>query len=114
MLHGSHDYWYTWRDQMPVLAKHYQVVAVDLRGYNKSGQPEGVANYAIDKLVGDVEAVVKHFKSDKAVIVGHDWGGLIALTFSLTPPHPAAPPLRLNPPPPKGLLRAHAHNPQPP
>src|SRR5688572_8221905 len=67
MLHGFPDYWYTWRDQIPDLAKHYQVVAVDLRGFNKSGQPEGVENYAVDKLVGDVEAVIKHFKRDKAV-----------------------------------------------
>src|SRR5262249_61495916 len=66
MLHGFPDYWYTWRDQMPALAKHYQVVAVDLRGYNKSDQPNGVESYAVDKLVGDVGAVVKHFKAHKA------------------------------------------------
>ena len=43
MIHGFPDFSYTWRDQMPALAKHFQVVAVDLRGYNKSDQPEGVA-----------------------------------------------------------------------
>src|SRR3954453_10900242 len=51
LLHGFPDYWYTWRDQMPALARQFQVVAVDLRGYNKSDQPEGVDNYALDKLV---------------------------------------------------------------
>src|SRR5262245_52278849 len=70
MIHGFPDYWYTWREQMPALAKHFQVVAIDLRGYNKSDQPEGVENYTVDKLVGDVVAVVTHFKRDKAVIVG--------------------------------------------
>src|SRR5262245_24428950 len=69
MLHGFPDYWYTWRDQMPVLAKNFQVVAMDQRGFNKSDKPEGVESYAADKLVGDVEAVIKHFKRDKAVIV---------------------------------------------
>src|SRR5215510_15813973 len=54
MLHGFPDYWYTWRDQMPELAKHFQVVAIDLRGYNKSDQPKGQENYALDKLAGDV------------------------------------------------------------
>jgi pimeloyl-ACP methyl ester carboxylesterase len=112
MLHGFPDYWYTWRDQMPVLAKHFQVVAVDLRGYNKSGQPEGVANYVLDKLVGDVEAVVKHLKHDKAVIVGHDWGGLIAWTFAMTRPERTDRLIVLNLPHPKGLMRELANNPE--
>ena len=71
---------------MPELAKHFHVVAIDQRGYNLSGQPEGVENYKTDKLVGDVVAVVKHFGPGKAVIVGHDWGGLVAWTFAMTHP----------------------------
>src|SRR5438876_3026487 len=70
LLHGFPDFWYTWREQMPALAKHFQVVALDLRGYNLSDKPEGVENYALDKLVGDVLAVLKHLKRDKATIVG--------------------------------------------
>jgi len=112
MLHGFPDYWYTWRDQMPVLAKHFQVVAIDLRGYNKSDQPQGVANYAADKLVGDVEAVIKHFKRDKAVIVGHDWGGYIAWTFAMTRPDQTDRLIVLNLPHPKGLMRELVNNPQ--
>jgi epoxide hydrolase 4 len=112
MLHGFPDYWYTWRDQMPELAKHFQVVAVDLRGYNKSDQPKGVENYALDKLVGDVDAVVKHFKQDKAVIVGHDWGGLIAWTFAMTHPDQTDRLVILNLPHPKGMMRELANNPE--
>jgi len=78
LIHGFPDYWYTWRAQMPALAKHFQVVAIDLRGYNQSDQPKGVENYAMEKLVGDVAAVIKHFKQDKATLVGHDWGGAVA------------------------------------
>ena len=112
MLHGFPDYWYTWRDQMPALAKHFQVVAIDLRGYNKSDQPEGVENYAIDKLVGDVEAVLRHFKRDKAIIVGHDWGGAVAWTFAMTHPDKTDRLVVLNLPHPKGLMRELANNPQ--
>jgi epoxide hydrolase 4 len=112
MLHGFPDYWYTWRDQMPELAKHFQVVAIDLRGYNKSDQPKGLENYALDKLVGDVDAVVKHFKQDKAVIVGHDWGGLIAWTFAMTHPDQTDRLVILNLPHPKGLMRELANNPE--
>jgi pimeloyl-ACP methyl ester carboxylesterase len=112
LLHGFPDYWYTWRDQMPALAKHFQVVAVDLRGYNKSDQPKGVENYAVDKLVGDVEAVLKHFKQEKAVIVGHDWGGMIAWTFAMMHPDKTDRLIVLNLPHPKCLLRELANNPQ--
>ena len=41
MIHGFPDYWYTWRNQMPELAKTFQVVAIDQRGYNLSDQPSG-------------------------------------------------------------------------
>jgi pimeloyl-ACP methyl ester carboxylesterase len=87
MLHGFPDYWYTWRKQIPALAEHFQVVAIDLRGFNKSDQPEGVENYAMPKLAGDVKAVIEHFGRKQAVIVGHDWGGAIAWTFAMQ--HPA-------------------------
>ena len=86
MIHGFPDYWYTWRDQMPALAEHFRVVAIDQRGYNKSDQPEGVENYSMAKLVGDVKAVLDHFGEDQATIVGHDWGGYVAWTFAMTFP----------------------------
>ena len=112
MIHGFPDYWYSWRDQMPAMAKHFQVVAIDQRGFNKSNQPKGVENYTLDKLVEDVHAVVKHFKQDKAVIVGHDWGGMVAWTFAMTYPEKTDRLIILNLPHPKGLLRELANNPE--
>ena len=112
LLHGFPDYWYTWRKQMPELAKHFQVVAIDLRGYNKSDQPAGVENYAMAKLVGDVDAVIKHFKQKKAVVVGHDWGGAIAWSYAMTHPDKTERLVILNLPHPKGLQRELATNPQ--
>jgi pimeloyl-ACP methyl ester carboxylesterase len=112
MIHGFPDYWYSWRDQMPALAKHFQVVAIDQRGYNKSDQPKGVDNYKVDKLVGDVAAVLKHFKADKAVIVGHDWGGLVAWTFAMLHPEKTDRLIVLNLPHPKCMMRELANNPQ--
>src|SRR6266849_1863570 len=112
MIHGFPDFWYTWRDQMPALGKHFQVVAIDLRGYNKSDQPKGVENYTLDKLVEDVQAVVKHFQRDKAVIVGHDWGGAIAWSFAMNHPDQTDRLILLNLPHPRGMLRELANNPQ--
>ena len=112
LIHGFPDFWYTWRAQMPELAKHFQVVAVDMRGYNKSDQPSGVENYAMPKLVGDIDAVVKHFKADKAIIVGHDWGGIVAWTYAMTFPDKTDKLVILNLPHPKGLARELANNPE--
>lgn len=112
MIHGFPDYWYTWRKQMPALSEHFQVVAIDMRGYNESDQPEGVENYTMDKLVEDVVAVIKHFDCDKAVICGHDWGGMVAWTFAMTHPEMTDRLVILNLPHPKGLMRELANNPK--
>jgi epoxide hydrolase 4 len=112
MVHGFPDFWYSWRAQMPALAKNFHVVAIDQRGYNLSDQPEGVENYKTAKLVGDLLAVVKHFGPGKAVIVGHDWGGLVAWTFAMTHPELTDRLIVLNLPHPRGLIRELTTNPQ--
>ncbi len=111
MLHGFPDYWYTWRKQMPVLAERFQVVAIDLRGYNKSDKPEGVDNYAMPKLVGDVKAVIDHFGKERAVIVGHDWGGAIAWSCAMAHPEMVERLVILNLPHLNALRRELANNP---
>jgi epoxide hydrolase 4 len=102
LLHGFPEFWYSWRHQIPELAKHFTVVAPDLRGYNESDKPVGVANYRVDTLTADVMGLIRAFGEEKAVIVGHDWGGGIAWAFAadypqateklivLNCPHPAA------------------------
>lgn len=111
LIHGFPDFWYTWRAQMPELAKHYQVVAIDQRGYNLSDKPEGVENYAMEKLVGDVAAVIKHLGKDKATVVGHDWGGMVAWTLAMNRPELVERLIILNLPHPRGLMRELANNP---
>ena len=112
MIHGFPDYWYSWRHQMPALSKHFRVVAIDQRGYNKSGQPEGVDEYKMEKLVGDVKAVVEHFNETKAVIVGHDWGGAVSWGFAMTHPEMTDRLIILNTPHPNGLARELFNNEQ--
>jgi pimeloyl-ACP methyl ester carboxylesterase len=112
LLHGFPDFHYSWRHQIPAIAKQHQIVAIDLRGFNKSDQPVGVESYGMDRLIGDVDAVLAHFKSDKAVIVGHDWGGAIAWAFAMARPEKTDRLIVLNLPHPKGLQRELASNPQ--
>ena len=111
MIHGFPDYWYTWRKQMPALAKHFQVVAIDQRGYNKSGQPKGIKNYSMEKLVSDVKAVVEHFGRKRATIVGHDWGGAVAWSFAMAHPEMTERLVILNLPHFNGMRRELANNP---
>jgi pimeloyl-ACP methyl ester carboxylesterase len=110
MIHGYPDFWYTWREQMPELSKSFKVVAIDQRGYNKSDQPVGVQNYTLDKLVGDVRAVIEHFGREEAVVVGHDWGGMVAWSFAMTHPEMTQRLVILNLPHPNGLRRELANN----
>jgi len=111
LIHGFPDFWYSWREQMPELAKHFQVVAIDQRGYNLSDQPEGVENYTMDKLVADVDAVIHHLGKDKATIVGHDWGGMVAWQYVAAHPETTERLVILNLPHPRGLMRELANNP---
>jgi pimeloyl-ACP methyl ester carboxylesterase len=111
LIHGFPDFWYTWRAQMPELAKGHQVVAIDQRGYNLSDKPDGVESYALDKLVGDVAAVIKHFGREQAVVVGHDWGGVVAWALAMRRPEMVDRLVILNLPHPRGLSRELANNP---
>jgi pimeloyl-ACP methyl ester carboxylesterase len=112
LIHGFPDFWYSWRGQMPALTEHFQVVAIDQRGYNLSDQPKAVEDYALPKLVEDVEAVRKHFKQDKVVLVGHDWGGLVAWSYAMAHPDQTDRLIVLNLPHPRGMMRELANNPE--
>jgi pimeloyl-ACP methyl ester carboxylesterase len=112
MIHGFPDYWYTWRNQMVALAPSYQVVALDLRGYNLSDKPKGVENYSMRSLIGDVQAVVRHLGQEKAIIIGHDWGGAISWQVAIHLPALTERLIILNLPHPRGLARELVHNPQ--
>jgi pimeloyl-ACP methyl ester carboxylesterase len=113
MIHGFPDFWYTWRHQMRALADHhYRVAAVDLRGYDLSDKPQGVENYAIPLLVGDIAAVVKAEKQTDAIIVGHDWGGAVAWNVAMTKPEITRLLIICNLPHPAGIAREIATNPQ--
>jgi pimeloyl-ACP methyl ester carboxylesterase len=111
MIHGFPDFWYSWRAQMAALADRYQVVAIDQRGYNLSDKPKGVENYDVRLLVGDVAAVIKSLGRDKATIVGHDWGGIVAWTFAMNLPQMTENLIILNLPHPNGLVRELRSNP---
>ena len=78
LLHGFPEFWYTWRYQIPAFAEYYTVVALDLRGYNDSDKPSDINAYALSELVKDVSGVITGLGYERCILVGHDWGGVIA------------------------------------
>jgi pimeloyl-ACP methyl ester carboxylesterase len=112
MIHGFPDFWYSWRHQMPALARTHRVVAMDLRGFNLSDKPKGVEAYDMRLLVADVLAVIRANKADKAVVVGHDWGGAVAWNVAMREPQAVDKLVIVNVPHPRGLARELARNPE--
>lgn len=112
MIHGFPDYWYSWRHQMEGLADRFQVVAIDQRGYNLSDKPKGDENYDMKFMVSDVIAVIKSFGKEKAIVVVHDWGGMVSWQLALNAPQFVEKLIILNLPHPRGLGRELANNPQ--
>ncbi len=102
LLHGFPDCWLSWLGQIDVLvAQGFRVVVPDLRGYNETERPRGVAEYRLEQLGRDIEALANQY-GGAVHLVGHDWGGVLAWHVAmhhpqvvrslavLNAPHPAA------------------------
>ena len=111
-VHGFPDFWYSWRHQMAGLRDRFRVVAMDQRGYNRSDKPGGVDAYAMPLLVGDLAAVIRGAGEERATVVGHDWGGVVAWQFAFEHPEMTERLVILNLPHPRGMMRELADNPQ--
>ncbi|MCH8201172.1 MAG: alpha/beta hydrolase [Chloroflexi bacterium] len=87
LIHGFPELWYSWRHQLPALAEAgYHAVAPDVRGYGDTDKPPKIEDYAMREMVADYLGVLEHFGEDKAVIVGHDWGSMMAWTTAALHP----------------------------
>jgi len=83
LLHGFPEFWYSWRYQFGPLAEAgFRVVAPDMRGYNLSEKPRGVAAYRTANLTRDVAELIEHLGESSAVVGGHDWGAAVAWLFA--------------------------------
>jgi epoxide hydrolase 4 len=110
-LHGFPEFWYEWKDFLPALARDHHAVAVDMRGYNLSDKPAAVEDYRVPVIVEDVRALAVKLKARKFVLVGHDWGGVIAWAFAAAHPEMLEKLIIVNAPHPAVFARELAHNP---
>ena len=87
MAHGWPESWYNWRHQITFFAKNgYRVVAPDMRGYGKTDAPESPEDYDIVTLAADMVGILDALGEEKAVMVGHDWGSIVAWNTVLMHP----------------------------
>ena len=88
LLHGWPESWYSWRHQLPALAAAgFHAVAPDMRGFGQTDKPADVGDYGIQHLTADIVGIIDALGERTAVVVGHDWGAIVAWHCLLL--HPA-------------------------
>lgn len=81
-LHGFPENSYSWRNQLKYFRDTHTVVALDMRGFGESDVPRKVSDYSMDSLCLDVVATIKACGYESCVLIGHDWGGMVAWNVS--------------------------------
>jgi pimeloyl-ACP methyl ester carboxylesterase len=84
LCHGWPEMAFSWRHQIKALAEAgIRVIAPDQRGYGSTDRPEPVEAYDLSHLTGDLVGLLDQLKIDKAIFVGHDWGGFVVWQMAL-------------------------------
>jgi pimeloyl-ACP methyl ester carboxylesterase len=87
LCHGFPELAYSWRHQIPVLAREgYRVVAPDMRGFGESSAPAQVEAYDVVSLCGDMTGLLDALGEEAAVFVGHDWGASVVWSLAVLEP----------------------------
>jgi epoxide hydrolase 4 len=86
-LHGFPEHAFSWRNQMPLLAKlGYRVWAPNLRGYGGTDSPPEISAYRTSALVADVADLIKASGAKETLLIAHDWGGALAWMLAMRQP----------------------------
>ena len=79
LAHGWPESWYNWRHQLSFFAENgYRVVAPDMRGYGSTDAPADIDDYNIEHLAADMVGILDALGESQAIMVGHDWGSIVA------------------------------------
>ncbi len=82
-LHGFPEVALSWREQMVTLAAMgYRVWAPNQRGYGHTSRPPAVEDYSIEHLMDDVAGLIDASGATRVVLLGHDWGAIVAWCFA--------------------------------
>jgi len=114
LCHGWPELAWSWRYQIPALTEAgFRVIAPDQRGFGGSDAPEPIDAYDIHHLTGDLVGLLDEAGIEKAVFVGHDWGGFVVWAMPSLHPERTAGVVGVNTPytprmpvPPTTMMRA--------
>jgi microsomal epoxide hydrolase/non-specific protein-tyrosine kinase len=99
LCHGWPELAFSWRHQIRALAEAgIRVIAPDQRGYGATDRPEPVEAYDLEHLTADLVGLLDHLEIDKAIFVGHDWGGFVVWQMPLRHPDRVAGVVGINTP----------------
>jgi 3-oxoadipate enol-lactonase len=84
LVHGLGSSTLDWEFQTAVLAAHYRVIVLDLRGHGRSDKP--VEHYSIAGFAEDVAALIEHLKLGPVHLVGISMGGMIGFQLGVERP----------------------------
>jgi haloacetate dehalogenase len=87
LLHGFPQTHAMWHRVAPALARHFTVVASDLRGYGASSKPEATEAYSFRAMAQDQIDLMTALGHARFHLVGHDRGGRVAHRLALDAPH---------------------------
>ena len=111
LIHGIAQVWFDWRQQIPSLTKDYKVVAISLRGVDRSDQPPNVEDYSVANVASDIDAVIRHFGREKAIVMAYDSGGFHAWHFAMHYPQRIERLIAIGSFHPANVVREYATNP---
>jgi len=87
MCHGWPELWFSWRHQLQALGNAgFHAIAPDMRGYGRTDAPKDPREYVMKTLCRDMVGLLDALGIDKAVFVGHDWGGAVLWQMGLRHP----------------------------
>ncbi len=87
LLHGFPETSIMWEPLVAALGEAgYRVVAFDQRGYSPGARPQGVSEYVMPQLIGDLMAVAGAAGFDQFHLVGHDWGSAVGWATTMALP----------------------------
>ena len=90
LLHGYPQTSAMWHGVAPILARSFQVICPDLRGYGKSDKPTSDLSHSLYSkraMAKDIVAIMKHLGHKKYFVGAHDRGARVAHRLGLDPPH---------------------------